>query len=90
MLEEIKGNIEKLIAEYESAKVESNALKAEISRCTEQIEDYRKQISELEKKIDNLKLGGAFIGNAVNGNEAKAKIDKMIKEIDRCISLLEA
>ncbi|MDE6870720.1 MAG: DUF3450 domain-containing protein [Bacteroidales bacterium] len=89
MLEHIRGNIEKLIAAYESAKVENDALKAEIEQYRNQIEDCRKQISELENKIDNLKLRGAFLGEG-NGSEAKVKIDRMIKEIDKCISLLEA
>lgn len=89
MLEEIKANIERLIAAYESVKVENAALRTEVSQYKEQIEDHRKHISELEKQIDNLKLTGAFLGRDGNRAEARAKIEKMIKEIDRCISLIE-
>ena len=46
------------------------------------------RIKELEKKIDNLGLAGAFLGR--DGNvEAKRQIDRMIKDIDRCIKLME-
>ncbi|MCM1178160.1 MAG: DUF3450 domain-containing protein [Bacteroidales bacterium] len=90
MLENIRDNIEKLIAAYESVKVENISLKTEIGQYRNQVEGYRKQISELENQIDNLKLKGAFLGDAGSGNEAKVKIDRMIKEIDKCISLLEA
>ena len=51
-------------------------------------EVYAKQIIELERQIDNQKLAGAFMAGG-NNTESKKKIDKLIKEIDRCISLME-
>lgn len=90
MLGQIRGNIEKLIAMYEAAKAENASLKEDIKKSNIQIEDYRKQILELRDQIDNLKMREAFLAGTVNGDEAKARIDRMIKEIDKCISLLEA
>ena len=49
---------------------------------------YAKQIIELERQSDNQKLAGAFMAGG-NNAESKKKIDKLIKEIDRCISLME-
>ena len=42
----------------------------------------------MEKQIDNLKLKTAFLSTS-GDEEAKEKIDKLIREIDRCIALLE-
>lgn len=39
-------------------------------------------------KVDNLHLSEAF-GVAGDGSAAKEKIERLIKEIDKCISLLE-
>ena len=89
MLEDIKSSIERLIAAYEAVKVENRTLKEEIGQIRLQNEDYRKQIDELEKKIDNLGLSGAFLGKPGNGEKAKESIDRLIREIDRCISLME-
>ncbi len=55
MLENIKNNIERLIAAYESVKYENGTLKDELEQSRTQIEDCRKQIIELERQIDNLK-----------------------------------
>ncbi len=89
MLENIKNNIERLIAAYESVKYENGTLKDELEQSRTQIEDCRKQIIELERQIDNLKLTSAFLGDSGSNDEAKSKVEKMIKEIDKCISLME-
>ena len=64
-------------------------MKEEIGQLRTQNADYRKQIDELEKRIDNLKLSGAFLGVSNDGGKARESIDRLIKEIDRCISLME-
>ncbi len=90
MLENIKASIERLIAAYERLKVENDALRENIGQIRLQNEDYRKQITELEKQIDNLKLSGAILGgDPARSGKGKESIDRLIREIDRCISLME-
>lgn len=89
MLEDIRTDINRLIAAYEGAKMENKALKSALEQFRIQNEDYRKQIIELERKIDNFRLTDAFLGTAGNRSEAKEKIAKMINEIDKCISLMK-
>ena len=89
MLETVKEKIKQLIAAYETEKAERIRLQSELEQTRTQNETYKKQITELERTIDNLKLADAFkAGNADNA-EAKKKIDKLIKEIDKCITLME-
>mgnify|MGYP006356739493 FL=1 len=54
-----------------------------------QNETYRKQITELERTIDNLKLADALKSGNADNAEARKKIDKLIKEIDKCITVME-
>ncbi len=88
MLETVKEQIRRLIAAYESEKVERIRLQTELEQATERNEAYRKQIIELERQIDNLKLTEAFKAGGDNA-AAKKKIDSLMKEIDRCIALME-
>ena len=89
MLDAVKQKITQLIAAYESEKAECKRLREELEKSSTQNDAYKKQITELERTIDNLKLADAFkAGNADNA-EAKKKIDKLIKEIDKCITLME-
>ena len=50
---------------------------------------YRKQIAELYRLTDNLKLKNTLLGASGDADEARSRIDRMIKDIDRCISLME-
>lgn len=87
MLEEIREQIKQLIARYEAEKAESERLRQELHACEETAEALRKQITELESEIETRKLTEAFAVAAPA--DAKAKVDKLIKEIDKCISFLE-
>ncbi len=89
MLEEIKRNFTKLIARYEAVKEENANLRSRLSESTNAIATYREQISELEEQIETLRLTQAFTAGGNTPAASKEKIDRMIKEIDRCISLLE-
>lgn len=89
MLETVKQRIQQLIAAYEAEKVERERLQGLLEQSDAQNEAYRKQITELERTIDNLKLADAFKASGADSAEAKKKIDRLIREIDRCISLME-
>lgn len=89
MLEEVRQQIEKLIARYEAGKAENERLRAELQACKETGEAYRRQILELESTIETLKLTEAFTAGG-DHRAAKEKMDKLIREIDKCISYLES
>ena len=88
MLETVKEKITQLIAAYESEKSKRLKLQSELEQARAENETCRKQIIELERQIDNLKLTEAFKASGSNP-EARKKIDSLIKEIDKCISLME-
>ena len=90
MLDTIKQSIRQLIAAYEKERMERIRLQAELEESRTQNEACRKQIIELERQIDNLKLTEAFkASTSGNSPEARKKIDGLIKQIDKCISLME-
>ena len=89
MLETVKQKIKQLIAAYEAEKMERERLQSALEQAQVQNEAYRKQITELERQIDNLKLAEAFKAGGEGSPEARKKINNLMKEIDRCIALLE-
>ena len=89
MLETLKQRIQKLIALYETEKAERVKLRMELEKTQRQNEAYRDQITELEREIDNLKLKGAFMAGGTDNAQARKRIDRLVKEIDRCITLME-
>ena len=89
MLENLREGIQKLISLYETEKSRANALELELQENKVAVQTLKEQIAELNRQIDNQKLASAFSG-AADSREAKDRLTKLIKEIDRCISLLEA
>ena len=89
MLDSVKQNIKRLIAAYEAEKELRVKLQNALDQANAQNEACRKQITELERQIDNLKLAEAFKAGSEGSPEARKKINSLMKEIDRCITLLE-
>ena len=89
MLETVKQQVVRLFAEYESEKLKCDRISSELEQSKLLNSAYEKRISELERQIDNMKLKDAFLASGDGNAEAKRKIDSVIKEIDRCISLIE-
>lgn len=88
MREDIWNDIFTLISLYEKAERECEAVRKELHQKEERLKEYKEQIDKLEKQIDSLQLKNAFLSTSGDG-EAKEKIDSLIREIDRCIALLE-
>ena len=88
MLEDIKNSVERLISLYEKEKQRADALAGQLAQSEEAVRSYQAQITELNGQIDNLKLSFAFSG-AGDTVLAKERIDKLVREIDKCIKLLE-
>lgn len=89
MLEDIKKNIDKLIALYEGVAAENEKLRAALGESKAANETAKKRITDLEKQLDNLRLTQAFATSSDIDGQAKVKLDKLIREIDRCIGLME-
>ena len=89
MIDKVKEKIQKLIAAYESERAQRIRLESELEKSESQNEEYRKQITELERTIDNLRLADAFKAGNADNTEARKKIDRLIKEIDKCITFME-
>ena len=89
MFEGIREHIEKLIALYESEKQARESLAAKLAESKAANEANRKKIAELERQVDNLKLTQAFTAAEGGNDVARDRIDKMIRQLDKCIRQLE-
>ena len=88
VLERLKGRIERIISSYESAVFENRELKEKLAASQQELETNKKTIKELTEKLEILQLTNAFKGSSQDIKEAKQRIAKIVREIDKCISLL--
>ncbi len=85
-----KDKVERLISLYEQVKMERDVLFSERTLLQETVDTKDRQIQELEDKNKKLQLAEAFKASSTDKQDAKQKIGKIVKEIDRCIGLLNS
>ena len=84
----LKRHIEQIISKYELALSENAILKENLERHKNELEERDRRIKDLEQKVELMQLGEAFKASAEDVKEAKRKIGKIVREIDKCISML--
>ncbi len=83
----IEIKLGKLISQHQARRAEHEKQLAEITGLKTIIADQKKVIADLENKIKVLKLAKSL--EKKEGNvEAKLKINELVREIDKCIGLL--
>lgn len=88
-INELRSNIARLIALYEAEKQRADSLASKLSVSEGEILKYREQITDLNLQIDNQRLMSAFLAGGDRG-QARERISRLIREIDKCIKLLES
>ena len=89
MLESIKEQITRLIASYEAVSEENASLRRSLDEREKELAACKEKIQTLNKQINSLELKEAFTSSAQDNEGAKKKIDRMIRELDKCIALME-
>ena len=88
IVEKLKSHIEHIISKYELALSDNNSLREQLKNATEDLERKNGKIKELEQKVEQMQLAGAFTASVEDVKEAKKRIGKIVKEIEKCISML--
>lgn len=88
VISRLKGKIEHIISAYESAVFENNELRKQLQTSQQELETSKKTIKELKDKLELQQLTNAFRGSSQDIKEAKQRIARIVREIDKCISLL--
>jgi hypothetical protein len=68
---------------------ENVQLKHSINRKHEELMHAHQEVLVLREKIDHMKLATSISGSESDKNDMKNKIAKMVREIDKCITLLD-
>ena len=88
LLKEFKGKLDKLINIHLRMKQEKQLLSEEHLHLNEQIRLLSLRNEELIKKQEELKFAKSLLGADEDPHEAKLKINRIVREIDKCIALL--
>lgn len=77
----IIGQYEKLEADYAQLLQQRDALRAEAREREETIRD-------LKAEVERLRLAESLSGNTSDRTKSRARINRLLREVDKCIALL--
>ncbi|MFV0505243.1 MAG: hypothetical protein ACK5L5_00815 [Bacteroidales bacterium] len=88
VIEGLKGKLVALFEVVDKLKGRVRELEMSNSQLEKQLRHVKDEYDKVSQKYENSKVALAM--SAVGDKkEAKAKIDKILKEIDRCINMLD-
>jgi hypothetical protein len=88
IIPELREKIEKLINLYEKEKEKNIELSSKNISLREEIKTKEQDCQTVQTKYDNLRLAKTVSATSEDSHEAKIKINRMVREIDKCIALL--
>jgi chromosome segregation ATPase len=84
----LNKKLEELFERYGGLRTRNKDLKTENELIKRNLQEKEEKIKQLEIKYERVKLSGALLGEGENAVEAKKKINELVREIDKCVALL--
>ena len=87
VINELNFKIDKLIKLYISSLVQNKSLDSKIQDLQSELENLQRENKDLNNKLKTTRVASA-ISEGNGSYEAKMRINQLVREIDKCIALL--
>ncbi|HAE31770.1 MAG TPA: hypothetical protein DCF89_11700 [Flavobacteriales bacterium] len=88
VVEEVKANVERIIGICDELRKSKSGLLDANALLEQTIKEQQEEIKELHGTIEMLKMAKSLAVADGKTTDAKLKINELVREIDKCISLL--
>ncbi len=90
LLERFKHTVRSLKEKCEKLSEKNEQLTLRIQDLEDEVLDISYEKNQLERNYENLKVAGVMSMNEEDKELTKKRINKMVREIDKCIAQLNA
>lgn len=87
-IDRLQQKVEKLVERYRASETTISSLNQQLSILQSQLEENQNRISDLKEKNKILKLSASLHGKGVDTKATKQQINELVREVDKCIALL--
>ena len=84
----LEEKIKRVIRYAEGLKASNMQLQQQVDRLSEQLRVKDQEMEVLESKFQSLKLTKTLISSPEDIKSVKFQVNRMVREIDKCIALL--
>lgn len=88
LLEDFKAKLRLLMKQHSLLKAEREELKAKLAGLEQDLTNLKSENRELVKKYDDLKVAKVLSVGDDDQRQVKQRINKIVREIDKCIAQL--
>lgn len=88
ILDGIKGKIQSIKDRMHEQKVENDQLMQKNEDLQQMVQQKQALIEELEQKNQQLSLVKSIMADSEDAHDARIRINRIVREIDKCIALL--
>lgn len=88
IIKELREKIEKLINLYEKERVKNVDISLKNDSLLNELKQKEQDLQTVQTKYDNLRLAKTVSASSNDSHDAKIKINRIVREIDKCIALL--
>lgn len=88
IIKSLDEKIDRLIRDNERVRGEYAAVSVERDSLRKENRELKESITALEKRIRLLELGEGLTAGTADTKQARLRINRLMREIDRCIALM--
>jgi transcriptional regulator len=85
---DLRNNLKRIINLYESQKEKNRVLTKKNEELNSILSLIKKEDEELKLKYNNIELAKAINESSGTNHDARIKVNRIVREIDKCIALL--
>ncbi len=88
IIESLKDKVNKVIADNRRLREQNVKLRQSGEKLKREKIGLQERIAELERRVNVLELSASMGGNAQHKKLARARVNRLMREVDHCISLI--
>ena len=85
----LKRSVESLVAELEKMRERVTETENELAEVKSRLSEKNEEVRELQTRYERAKFSGAILGSGEDAMKAKRKVSELVREIEKCIALLD-
>ncbi|MFI3324209.1 MAG: hypothetical protein SNI45_02000 [Rikenellaceae bacterium] len=88
IIKELEAQVSVLVADHQRLSRLTAELEAQREKLLVERRELQQQVAELSSELSSLRLSEALSGNGADRDKARARVNQLMREVDRCIALL--
>lgn len=88
IINSLTEKVKRLIDQSAALEARCAELDGQNEKLKAEVRELREQLVSSQREVSKLELGGGFAAGSTDNKRARARINQLMREIDRCLTLI--